>query len=456
MLAPRVTVGELPGPLISDRATQPVEFRVVRAGSVRIDGTFDDWADAEWIEMSGAPHHFADNVIMTVTIEIPDGLTPAEDHDFLGFRYDQMDPDYARRYALDGFYDYKGVVITAVDPGSPAERGSLREGDVIFEIDGGNCPWAYEVHRWIEGARQRPGSRSASFSILRSGRDRLGGPQDLSARVAFMIDDASLFFAAQVTDDVHEQRMVGADSWKNDCVQIGIDPTLARFDDGYGPDGHEIGLVLKDGKPFVWGWTGRRPGGDRGAIEEASVAILRDNDQTLYEAAIPLTSLVALSPDLWPRCGMNVVVNDSDDGVSRKGRLELCPGAMTLGKQLNRFAVFEFAPSPDGEKISFAWFWDLRLKSTGRAAFKVAARSPTPTHVRVVVRLESWSGGFEPRDVEPAFAEPIRLEVGPEAREWWLEITTRSQPAEYRIEWVAYDPQGNMLARDGVPFFVRY
>ncbi|KPJ64455.1 hypothetical protein AMK68_01650 [candidate division KD3-62 bacterium DG_56] len=448
-----ITVEEVPGPGIADRATEPTDYHIARVDEIATDAAFDDWGRAEWVEMSRDAHYFADNTRMTVTIEVPEGATPTDDHWYLGFSYDQMDPDYEEKYALDEFFDYRGVVVTAVAPGSPAAEADLREGDVIFEMDGGKTAWAYQVYRTIERLGQSPGPQTIALQIQRNGRDHIGGPDDLSARFAFLVDDATLYFAAEVTDDIHAQEMDDWDLWRNDCIQIGFDPTLARFDDHYGEDGHEIGFALKDGEAVAWRWKGRRDHPD-GVMREVDAAIKRQGGRTLYEAAMPLSELAPLSPDMWPHCGMNVLVNDSDDGVARKGRLELRPGAITKNKQMDRFADFEFAPSLDASKISFAWYWDYRLQPTGKAAFTVAARSPTPTTVRIVARLESWDGGRR-ADLEPAFAEEVVLPVTAEPREWRLETSTRSQPGEYRVEWVAYDPEGAVVARRGIPLVIQ-
>src|SRR5260221_8166014 len=50
-----------------------------------------------------------------------------------GAQVQPLTPDLARVFAVK---NGKGVVITLVDPGSPADRASLREGDVIVAIDG--------------------------------------------------------------------------------------------------------------------------------------------------------------------------------------------------------------------------------------------------------------------------------------------------------------------------------
>ena len=48
------------------------------------------------------------------------------------------------------------------------------------------------------------------------------------------------------------------------------------------------------------------------------------------------------------------------------------------------------------------------------------------------------------------------LPVTAEPKEWRLETSTRSQPGEYHVEWIAYDPQGNIVAHHGAQLLVRY
>jgi serine protease Do len=51
----------------------------------------------------------------------------------LGLEVKNLDPDLARKFRLR---DNKGVVVTQVEPGSPAAEAGLRPGDLLLEIDG--------------------------------------------------------------------------------------------------------------------------------------------------------------------------------------------------------------------------------------------------------------------------------------------------------------------------------
>ncbi len=345
---------------------------IPRSTGIKIDGDLRDWSAADWIEMRGQPYHFGDNYEMQVRLRVPAGVSEKSDQKCLGFWWEQINEDHRQKYLLEG-YGEEQVVITSIMPGGAAERAGLREGDVILQFAEKRIRWAFEVWGMVDTYKRQPNAE-VDIGIQRNGVDRLGGPKDLSARFAIMADDSDLYIAAEVTDDVHRQTMLGPDFWMNDCVQLGIDPTLARSD-GYGENGHEIGLALADGKAVVWRWAGRR-GQPVNVVKAARAAVVRDGNRTVYEAAIPFADLAPLAPDMWPRVGMCVVVNDSDDGLSRKGRLELVPGAMTRGKRLNEFPAFEFAPSADRKKLNAALFWRKRCwKEGGSAELRVAVYS---------------------------------------------------------------------------------
>jgi hypothetical protein len=142
-------------------------------------------------------------------------------------------------------------------------------------------------------------------------------------------------------------------------------------------------------------------------------------------------------------------VADSDDGLARQTHLSLRKGVMTSGKRLHRFADFEFEPSPDKSKVSMAWFWDYRLHPSGKFGLKVCLFSATPTRIRLAARFEDRPE----RRYEPSRAQ-IEIPVTDEPVEWLLRMTSRTQPGEYRIEWIVYDEHDQPIAHEGLPIII--
>jgi Do/DeqQ family serine protease len=68
-----------------------------------------------------------------------------------------------------GLPQVKGALVSAVQPGSPAERAGLRRGDVILEIDGASVSDSNALRNHV--ARLKPGT-TASLKVVRGGQER--------------------------------------------------------------------------------------------------------------------------------------------------------------------------------------------------------------------------------------------------------------------------------------------
>lgn len=291
-----------------------------------------------------------------------------------------------RKYILEDLRG-KGVVVTSIEPGSPADVAGIREGDVLVWVLNRRLDWQFQMYERLQQFKEKHDKTPLRMVVRRSGRYEFGSAGDLEARVGPRVNDRHLDLAARVTDDVHFQPHHDRDFWKADSLRVGMDVTLERRPADYGEQDLEIALVELNGFPTVWRYHGRR-GQPLSEIENANVSIAKHQGVTVYEAAIRLDELSPLSPDLWSRAGFNIVVNDSDGKRQRKGRLELQPKAMTLGKKPERFPVLGFEPSPDERKVSAAILWRRRATLQG-GHFRVilASRSPLPSRARVAVRL---------------------------------------------------------------------
>jgi serine protease Do/serine protease DegQ len=86
---------------------------------------------------------------------------------FLGIRTDPLTPDIAEQLGLPK--DSKGVVLTDIDPGSPAEKAGLKRTDVILGIDDHVVTTLDDLRLTI--AQMVPGS-VAQLKISRDGKDK--------------------------------------------------------------------------------------------------------------------------------------------------------------------------------------------------------------------------------------------------------------------------------------------
>lgn len=427
------------------------EYVVDRAADVKIDGDLGDWSDAKWISLNWSQNGFPD---MTETqVEVVNDLS--QDRwkmhftRYMGMTFEQTTPDLEKKYVLEDAGGL-GVVVTSVEANSPAARAGVLEGDLIVEADGWPIKWQFQMHQRLERYRDRDDGKRISMKLRRSGRYLYTKSSDLAAEVAMAVDDKDLYLAARVTDDVHNQPHYASDFWRGDCIQIGFDPTLERRNDGqYGEEDPEIGFVFQDEHAMAWRWNGRR-GQPLGRMDNARVGIVRREGQTLYEAAVPLSELMPMSPDLWPECGFDIVVNDSDSGRVRKGRLELRPTAMTRGKRTAGFASMRFTPSPASDKLSAAILW--RRRATQEEGFfraVVAVRSPQATLAGVSAELQSLDSPETP----PVKAR-IAMPVSSQAVERSLRMATQSPPGRYRLTITVEDAQNRLCARDSLPVYI--
>jgi hypothetical protein len=464
----RLSVEPDQGPPVAARAAgKKAEHRIPRAAAIQVDGRHDDWKGG-WIALGAEA---AGSDLIELDIEVPnvtsDKAWSEHRQTYLGIDFAQMDKKLQKQFDMGDYHiigpdvvdetkpgislEQGAVIVTTVRDGSPCAKAGLRPGDIIRKINGRETEWHFVVWGIMEkGAKGAPAS--FTFSITRNEKKRIGYAGDLAAKIALAADDAFLYAAVDVTDDVHSQPFDGWYYWQGDCVQIGLAPTLSGTEGGYSGQDHELAFVWRDdGKAAVWRYQGRR-GRPRQEIDSATIAARRDGGRTLYEAAIPLGELQPLAPDLWPVIACNVVINDHDGAGEgrRKGRLELREGAMTRYKDTSKFALFGFDPSAGAQKISAAVLWRRRATPAGgffRAV--LAARSPKAGPGRVRASLQSLDAPQSP-PVEASLA----LDVTPEPREWSLKLDTDSPPGRYALTIRVEDAQGRVAVADRLPVFV--
>ncbi|MBN2642618.1 MAG: beta-galactosidase [Victivallales bacterium] len=142
---------------------------------------------------------------------------------------------------------------------------------------------------------------------------------DLSCDVAFAFDSKGLIFYAKVWDDKH-YAFSCANMWNGDSIQLGINQRGDLGKERNDGD-REIGFSFADGKAHNYDWTLRRSLNK----DEMEYTVKPINNGYLVVARINWLFLQDIDRDGSGKFSINVVVNDTDDGVQRKA-LSLRPG----------------------------------------------------------------------------------------------------------------------------------
>ncbi|WP_145947179.1 sugar-binding protein [Paenibacillus sp. Y412MC10] len=139
-------------------------------------------------------------------------------------------------------------------------------------------------------------------------------PDNLEATAYAKWEDDGLLLALSVGDNIHKQSENAANLWKNDSVQISLDP-LNNREAPYGPDDVEWGFGLTDTGTLltnIFSSSLPNPNGDISG--KTPFAAVRDEKakRTFYELKIPSAYVGHLQPSIGGHIGLNVAVNDAD------------------------------------------------------------------------------------------------------------------------------------------------
>ena len=151
------------------------------------------------------------------------------------------------------------------------------------------------------------------------------GRADLAAKVRCTWDARALYLAVDVTDDVFVQDYTGFNTWKGDCLQVGLDTepgggkelTGNLLADTASRTNVELDLALTSSGPQVYRTLS--PDAARLPVRlltgsEAQLAVKRVEGGLRYEAALPWQSVGRASgPPPGGRLGFALAVNDMDD-----------------------------------------------------------------------------------------------------------------------------------------------
>ncbi len=166
---------------------------------------------------------------------------------------------------------------------------------------------------------------------------RWGGPADLSGKAWSQWDEQNLYFAFEVTDDVHYAPVANAHMHKYDCVHIGFDLRRDALDvtQFFAEDDCDYGFAYTDRGVAYRFWGARRP---EEVPKQVVCAAIRQDRVTTYEIALPFKS--EFEPYTVPRAGtvigLTILLRDIDP-PEEQGFLRWGQGLRWFQKRPARF-----------------------------------------------------------------------------------------------------------------------
>lgn len=283
----------------------------------------------------------------TVTLKGPDGslLEPVTTNAFSNLKKgDRLQLDFRWTYRQTApFNEYK--VDLEVDEASdgrsifhdaqlPLDFDLIQSAaEAAVAVDGNLADWqdAYPIH-------------------LRRKDQNATGYQDsanLEATAYAKWTADGLYIAVDVRDNVHKQSENAANMWKNDSVQISLDP-LNNREAPYGADDVEWSFALADDGTHlvnVFNSTAPNPNGDMSG--KVPFEAIRDEaaKRTRYEFKIPSAYVKDLRPALGGKLGFNVAVNDADYQNGRDNFIQWTQGTAD-SKNTSLYDAFAFVDVP--------------------------------------------------------------------------------------------------------------
>jgi len=164
---------------------------------------------------------------------------------------------------------------------------------------------------------------------------RWKGPEDLSAKVAFQLDENDLVVRVAVTDDKHRQPGPAGDMWMADSVQclIAVPGQKGAWELGF--------AQTDDGQPLVAAWAA--PTGAPDIREKIRLTVETQGEGRVYTARIPREPLGLDDRAAREGVRLNLAVNDND-GAVRAHALQIAPG-IVANKSADSAPYLVFQPS---------------------------------------------------------------------------------------------------------------
>ncbi len=143
-----------------------------------------------------------------------------------------------------------------------------------------------------------------------------GGKEELSAEIRYAWDDEFFYIAADVKDDVFSNPESDTNLWKQDGLQLLIDPNRGGGEKmGY----YDCSLGVGQKGPQAAYHSTAYPEVLTGLVPEIKIAMKRGTKgNATYEIAIPWSKIRPFKPIPGANLGMGLIINDLDEGLERK------------------------------------------------------------------------------------------------------------------------------------------
>ncbi|MCZ2122166.1 MAG: hypothetical protein LC108_07885 [Anaerolineales bacterium] len=163
--------------------------------------------------------------------------------------------------------------------------------------------------------------------------------QDLSMLAWSGWTAEGLYFAFQVTDDLHKQITADTDLWHGDHVELQFDTELDKDynNPGMNEDDYQIGISLGDFAkipPVIYAWFNGPEA--PGAITSGKLAFTQTDNGYVLEVFLPKEALAGIALEPGATFGMNVSVSDTDladqETMLSTSAIRTYANPMTFGK----------------------------------------------------------------------------------------------------------------------------
>jgi len=149
---------------------------------------------------------------------------------------------------------------------------------------------------------------------------KVSSKKDLNAKFALQYDENYLYVAINVIDNEIINREIDEDIWKEDCVEIFIDPQNNGLI-WQNEDDFQIGIAPKgpEGKLQTWAWFQQKK------PETNEVYTTGKVSKKGYEFEIAISwKFLGVDPNSGQKFGLSIAVNDFDLDDGSSGKLNYC------------------------------------------------------------------------------------------------------------------------------------